>query len=193
MSAVSSTPTVREPMSLDEFFALDVVLAELVDGQPVFMSTPRVFHQIVSSRLCRALDPACPSDAFVLAAPMDWVLWEVPLPTVRQPDILVIPASAMHAVRITNPPRLVVEIVSESSLERDLVTKRREYALAGAANYWIVRPDRREIVVLALDGDRYAEVGRVEGDGRLAVTEPFPVTLDGAALFAGWVPEDPLG
>lgn len=193
MSAVSSIPIVREPMSLDEFFALDVVLAELVDGQPVIMSSPKIFHQVVAHRLSGALGETCPPDRLVLPAPMDWVLWEVPQATVRQPDLMVVPARFMHEVRVTQPPQLVVEIVSDSSVERDLVTKRREYARAGASNYWIVSPERREVVVLTLDGDRYTEVGRVEGDGRLAVTEPFPVTLDGAALFAGWVPEDPLG
>ena len=46
----SACPIMREPMSLDEFFALDVVLAELVDGQPVFLSSPAVRHQHLLSR-----------------------------------------------------------------------------------------------------------------------------------------------
>jgi len=46
------------------------------------------------------------------------------------------------------------------------------------------------LVVLRLEGERYTEVGRVEGDGRLAVAEPFPVTLDGTALF-GDPPDEP--
>ena len=53
-----------------------------------------------------------------------------------------------------------------------------------------MHPARRELVVLRLEGERYTEVGRVEGDGRLAVTEPFPVTLVGTALF-GDLPDGP--
>ena len=190
MSAAPVTPIVREPMSLDEFFALDVVLAELVDGQPVILSSPNVFHQVVLTRLMRTLFVGCPPDLLVLPAPMDWVLWEMPAATVRQPDIMVVPAWLRHAVRVTTPPVLAVVVVSDSSVERDLVAKRREYAKAGAAHYWLVHPARRELVVLRLEGERYTEVGRVEGDGRLAVTEPFPVTLVGTALF-GDLPDGP--
>ena len=60
--------------------------------------------------------------------------------TVRQPDLLVLPRD----VDIARPhveahaAALVVEVVSPSSIERDWVTKRREYAAAGIPNYLIV-------------------------------------------------------
>ncbi len=56
---------------------------------------------------------------------------------------------------------LVMEVVSDSpqDRERDLVTKRREYAEAGIAEYWIVDPETESITVLTLveDSNVYAE------------------------------------
>ena len=89
----SACPIMREPMSLDEFFALDVVLAELVDGQPVFLSSPAVRHQHLLFQIALALEARRPSSLMILPAPMDWVLWQVPRATVRQPDLLVVPAT----------------------------------------------------------------------------------------------------
>ena len=179
----SACPIMREPMSLEEFFALDIVLAELVDGQPVFLSSPAVRHQRLLVQLLLALEARRPPSLMILPAPMDWVLWQVPRATVRQPDLLVVPADTVNDQRITAPPRLVVEIISPDSQERDLVAKRRDYSRAGCPTYWIAHPERHELVVLQLDGDEYRETARLEGDGRLLLAEPFPVELDGRRLF----------
>ena len=152
----------RHPLSLDEFFSLDVVLAELVDGQPVFMSSPGVLHQRVSHRLSRILETACPPGYEVLPAPMDWVLWEVPQATVRQPDLAVVRYEPGDRPRLVEPPLLVVEIVSPTSQERDLVAKRRDYARAGAEHYWLVDPQTPLVVCLRRrDADGYDEVARL--------------------------------
>jgi Uma2 family endonuclease len=57
---------------------------------------------------------------------------------------------------------LVVEIVSPDHPERDTEQKRREYAEAGIAEYWIVNPLNeldQTIAVLTLDGTSYREHG----------------------------------
>jgi Uma2 family endonuclease len=190
MSSPTACPIVREPMSLDEFFALDVVLAELVDGQPVFMSSPAARHQHLVVQILLALEAHRSADLIILPAPMDWVLWEVPTATVRQPDLLVVPADTVLHQRVTVPPVLVVEVISPDSLERDLVAKRRDYAQARCQHYWLAHPDRRELVTLDLDGDHYVEAGRRLRGGRLTLDAPFPITLDATRLFAGLPPDD---
>ncbi|MCI0680895.1 MAG: Uma2 family endonuclease [Gemmataceae bacterium] len=79
---------------------------------------------------------------------------------------------------------LVMEVVSEGeeSRQRDLVTKRDEYARAGIAEYWIVDPELHRITVLALDGNAYREHG-VFGAGQTATSALLPgysVTVDDA-------------
>lgn len=56
---------------------------------------------------------------------------------------------------------LVMEVVSgdERGRERDLDTKRRDYAEAGIPVYWVVDPLRDRIIVLTLRDGRYERVG----------------------------------
>ena len=121
---------------------------------------PSPLHQRIVKYLFRMLE------AFVLALNSGEVLF-APLPVrlwsgkYRDPDIVY-----LRPGRITDPRRqpqgadLAIEVVSEDDRERDLVTKRDEYARAGIAEYWIVAPKEHTITVLALDGQTY----RVHGD-----------------------------
>ena len=181
-STIAPMELLREPMSLDEFFQLDDVLVELVDGQPIVSPAPAVSHQRVLMALIRLLLPSLPGGFEVLPAPVDWVLWAGARPTVRQPDLMVVADSVLQGARITQPPLLVVEIVSSSSIERDLVATRRDYARAGAPHYWIVLPDVPEVVCLRLVNGEYVEDQRSVGHQPVALTEPFDVCIVAAAL-----------
>jgi Uma2 family endonuclease len=72
---------------------------------------------------------------------------------------------------------LVLEVVSPDKPERDLVTKRGDYAEAGIPDYWIVNPDTEMVTVLRLQGGVYVEHG-VFGRGE-AASSPL---LDGFAV-----------
>ena len=119
----------------------------------------------------------------MLPSPIDWVLWAGPRATVRQPDIAVVKVEQARAVRLTEPPLLVVEVLSPSSVERDLVAKRRQYAQAGCEHYWIVSPFVPEIVALRAVGDEYVEVRRLVGGAVGRLDEPVALSLDPADLL----------
>jgi hypothetical protein len=73
----------------------------------------------------------------------------------REPDVVVVLPAKAHLVRETfvdGPPDLVVEVVSDDSVERDYETKRAEYAAAGIPEYWIVDP-RSDLVDALFDLD----------------------------------------
>lgn len=74
---------------------------------------------------------------------------------------------------------LVVEVVSESDPDRELIDKRKEYAAAGIREYWIVDPRDRSMVVLSLEesNGQYVEAGRYE-TGQSAIS----VLLDGFSI-----------
>ena len=179
-------PVVREPMSLEEYFALAVELAELVDGQPVLVSAGTGPHQVAVFELGRLLADAAPPGYRVVPAPIDWVLWDVPRATVRQPDLVVVTHEQARSRRLTEAPLLVVEVLSPSSIERDLVAKRAEYARAGCGHYWIVNLDVPELVALRASSEhgRYDEVARLAGGTVGCLTEPFRVELDPDVLSA---------
>jgi Uma2 family endonuclease len=71
----------------------------------------------------------------------------------REPDIVFL--LAQHADRRGDKywrgADLVMEVVSEDDPDRELVTKRVEYAQAGICEYWLLDPRDRTVTVLALD------------------------------------------
>jgi Uma2 family endonuclease len=75
----------------------------------------------------------------------------------RIPDLIVWSEAQTDGVWLpVGDVLLVVEIVSPGSEGMDLVTKRREYAGAGIAQYWIVEQDAPQTVTMhRLDGDAY--------------------------------------
>jgi Uma2 family endonuclease len=105
----------------------------------------------------------------------------------REPDIVFLrPERTCNRQRWPEGADLVMEVVSDGSedRERDLDIKRREYAAAGIAEYWIVDPKEQQITVLTLDSQTYREHGMF-GPGTQATSVLLPgfaVTVE--AVFA---------
>jgi Uma2 family endonuclease len=132
-------------------------LVELSEGQIEVLPMPKPFHQRIVRYLFRVLE-AC------VAAIGSGEVFFSPLPIrlgpgkYRDPDLVF-----LNPGRITDPQHqpegadLVIEVVSddEEDRQRDLVTKRREYAQARIAEYWIVDPKTETISVLVLAGTEY--------------------------------------
>jgi Uma2 family endonuclease len=160
---------------------------ELVDGQLEELVPPRPFHSWSGGRIFSELDrylEVHEPDGF-------WGV-ELDIPTVpffgRRPDFAYYsPADAtridLAANRVLGVPTLVVEVVSEEDEARDTVTKREEYARAGIPHYWIVDPQRRTALTLALRGAVYEVAGEFSGDEALT-SALFPgLALPLARLF----------
>jgi len=167
--------------SEEDYLALDTNRpVEFCDGRIEVLETPTALHQLITAFLYRALfgfvDPRSLGVVLPAAYPV-----RLRAGKYREPDVLFI--SSAHAARLRNEyaegADLVMEVVS-SDRQRDLVRKRREYALAGIPEYWIVDPERETITVLALDGDRYAEHGVfTRGDTAASKLLPgFGVSVD---------------
>lgn len=77
-----------------------------------------------------------------------------PEPTVRRPDVMVLSETAPRGLSRQDPGdvALVVEVVSPTSRERDLVWKVREYAAAGIPAYLVVDPDSDALTLHTLPG-----------------------------------------
>jgi Uma2 family endonuclease len=173
------------PVDVDEFLARPATSerVELVDGVVVVTPSASPLHQLGAQSLADALRANRPDGWAVFANPIDWLLQLPSGPRVRQPDVAVIAADQVAVHPQVRPPLLVAEVLSPDSAERDLVTKRAEYAAAGAQHYWIASVDEPSVLVLRLDGDAYIEVGRWDGDDLLAVEAPWPVRLRPTALL----------
>lgn len=88
------------------------------------------------------------------------------LATVRLPDLAILSEEAALALEGASrsiitydmpPPQLVVEVVSPGQANRDYRHKRSEYAARGISEYWIVDPDKEQVLILVWTDGLYEE------------------------------------
>lgn len=158
-------------------------LVELSDGSIEVLPMPTPKHQKIVLFLYRVLFSfvSARSLGTLLVAPLSVRLWPGQF---REPDLALMLAE--HAGREVDDcwdgADLVVEVVSPSKLDHDLIRKRREYAEAGIPEYWIVDPQTETITVLRFDGTSYAEHGVFKrGEtATSALLDGFSVSVDAA-------------
>lgn len=143
-----------------DYLALNVNrLVELSHGRLEVLPMPSdTYQSIVGFLYTVLLAFAQQIGGVVRFAPLRLRLWPG---KIREPDLMLL--------RDRDDPRrqelywtgadLVVEVVSEDDPDRDLITKRFEYAQAGIPEYWIVDPRYQTITVLRLAGDAYETHG----------------------------------
>ena len=136
-------------------------LVEYSDGFMEFLPVPTWLHQILvdflHSRLkefvqARSLGRTAFAPLRVRIAPRQY----------REPDVLFVRRERIRDLGLpADGADLVMEVVSESQedRDRDLIVKRKEYALAGIPEYWIVDPKTQTITVLVLSGTEYVVRG----------------------------------
>jgi Uma2 family endonuclease len=126
-------------------------LVEFSDGVLEVLPMPSETHQLIVLFLYRTLFAyaATRGVGTVLTAPLRVKLWEGKF---REPDIVFLLAenAARRGNKFWRGADLVMEVVSEDDPQRDLDSKRTEYAQAGIREYWIVDPHDRTITVLTL-------------------------------------------
>ncbi len=156
---------------------------ELIEGILLAAPRPASMHQRAMVRIAAELDRQLPSELTALADYEVVVDSSFP-PTVRAPDVVVVPNGPAE----DNPPRLLaadvvlaVEIVSPGTRRTDRVTKPAEYAEAGIPHYWLVDLDPPVTLTAHLLVDGAYEVV-AEGSSTLDLTAPVPIRLDVAGL-----------
>jgi Uma2 family endonuclease len=134
---------------------------EILDGEHYVSASPVPYHQFVSGRLYVQLYHLVFARALgtVFHAPIDVHLSIV---DVVVPDLIVILKEGEGIIgpkKVEGAPDLVVEILSESTKDRDQTLKKERYRLAGVPEYWIVDPDRHVVRQFVLQRERYRLVG----------------------------------
>ena len=130
---------------------------ELINGELLMTPSPIPNHQRVSGKLEFILRKFVTGNNLgeVFDAPCDVYLDNE---NVVQPDILFISKDRLGIIgekNIQGPPDLLIEIISEHSVYRDMVQKKRLYARFGVKEYWIVIPEEEEIEVYILKDNAY--------------------------------------
>jgi len=179
------------PITREEWRVLagDRGLSEWVDGEVVTFMPPRTVHQELIAWLVQVIG------LFVRMAELGRVIpapYEMRLPrSSREPDLVFVARAnegRIGPARLDGPADLVVEVVSDDSVARDQLEKRREYEAAGVQEYWIMDPREGKRTFLALArGD----------DGRFVAIEPDPqghvhsVVIPGLWVDPAWLWQEP--
>jgi Uma2 family endonuclease len=162
---------------------------EVINGVLYMTTAPSTFHQWIVRRLDRFVGmPLEDQDlAYVFTAPIGLLM---PGCDPVQPDFVVVRktnGAIIHNRRIRGVPDLIAEVLSPSNAEQDTKTKRAAYAQAGVPEYWIVRPDSRDVLRYSqpdvLLGD-YTQATLIEPAAEL-VSATLPARVLVANLFAG--------
>jgi Uma2 family endonuclease len=155
-------------------------LVEFTDGFLELLPTPTDYHQAIAQLLLYVFDGFLkPLGGKVRIAPLRLRIRKGKF---REPELLLLLSAAdrRRQDRFWTGADLVVEIVSPNKPERDLVSKRRDYAAAGVAEYWIIDPSNETILVLVLNKKRYRRLGSFARGGvaRSSLLQGFQLGVD---------------
>lgn len=133
---------------------------ELAGGTIEVLPPPTDEHQATAAFLFASLHVFVSAYDLgkVRLAPMRLRLWPG---TFRVPDVIFLATGREHLRRVQywSGADLVMEVVNDDDRERDLVTKRHEYAQAGIDEYWTIDAREQRVTVLRRDGESYVEHG----------------------------------
>jgi Uma2 family endonuclease len=195
-------------MTIDAFLAWQMGQEqrfELVDGQPRAMTGARIRHDRVVANLLRVLGvqfraTGNPCDAFT-----GDIAIIVPAGNVRRPDVSVLCPPFDDLATASSNPRLVAEVLSDSTENVDRIVEMEEYkAIPGLDYILLAAPDVAEIVFWSRNAgaqwqhqafhDRGATLDLPRLDVRLPLTDVYDrVTLRTPAGPRLVWPDEPAG
>ena len=152
---------------------------ELRDGELIEMAPQSNIHSRIKTELGHALISAVRGAGLDLVVNIE-VSVKLDAARVPEPDIVVCVPNAVRVLVPVELVRLAVE-VSWSTIEDDLGWKRRAYAQAGIAEYWVADLARRQVL-------RFAALGTGTDGGyadplTVAFGEPLPsLTIPGLTV-----------
>jgi Uma2 family endonuclease len=162
---------------------------EIIAGVLYMTTAPSFFHQWVVRRLDHYLGLPLEQQglAFGATAPIGLVM---PGCDPVQPDFVLVRRANAQIIadrRVRGVPDLIAEVLSPGNQEQDTGTKRHAYARAGVPEYWIVRPETRDLLVCRTPDTALGDYTFTQLVGPDERVQPlaFPIVLVVADLFAG--------
>jgi prevent-host-death family protein len=143
-------------VSYEEFLEISeksTLRMELLNGEIYILASPNIGHQEVLGRLYIMFSEYFKGKKCrVFLAPFDVRLKkkDIKTPDVFQPDVLVacdLENNVSEKGRYMGTPTLVVEILSDSTRNKDMVDKLNTYMLSGVKEYWIIDIKQESILI----------------------------------------------
>lgn len=182
--------TIEEYLTYDDgtgkrYELVDGVIAPMAQGTGKHGGIIEFLNDEFRAEIKRCNSPWTSKDMKIAVQSPRGTRWE----TARVPDVLVLPLEQWDAMADReafiplneNPPLLVVEVISPSTIEADYRAKYAEYAVLDIPEYWIVDPIESRVTVCSLQGGAYKDQ-TFTGDSPI-ISPTFP----GLKLTAGQV------
>jgi Uma2 family endonuclease len=164
----------RVKMTFEEFEKMNEEASnryEFIDGEVYMLGAPNVYHQRVVSRLHIAMDrylTGISCDVFV--SPFDVTLYRrgnEKFTNIVQPDLLIAcdwRIDTNEKGRYTGIPRLLVEVLSPGNTEKEMFTKLDLYRDSGVEEYWVIDPQRGNVIIYKFENYGILETKVFSGD-----------------------------
>lgn len=171
----------EELYTMEDIYALpDGERAELIDGKIYYMAPPTRIHQKISWKLHQAIANYIDSkngECEVYAAPFAVFLNNDDINYV-EPDISVIcDKSKLDEKGCYGAPDWIIEIVSSGSRRMDYFVKLFKYRTAGVKEYWIVDPDKKQIMIYQFKNETMEQYSFGE-DVSAGIYEDFLIRIE---------------
>jgi Uma2 family endonuclease len=181
---------VQGEWTVEDYLALSTnQLVEFSNGFVEVLPMPSPSHQRIVFFLQRMLWLFVTERRLgeVLSAPLPIELWSKKF---REPDLIFVSKAklAQQSAKFWRNVDLVVEVVSPDDPGCDYQDKRKEYARAGIAEYWIVDPQKKVVTVLVLQGDAYHVHGELKPGMQLTSVLLAGFTLPVSDIFTAALP-----
>lgn len=179
-------------VSYEEFMEISeksTLRMELINGEIYLLPSPNIAHQEILGRLYLLFNEYFKGKKCrVFLAPFDVHLKKKDMntPDVVQPDVLVacdLENNVTEKGRYIGTPDLVIEILSDSTRNKDMIDKLNSYMLSKVKEYWVVDPKQETIVIYSFDSEEIDRIKTFE-KGTIAHSMLFDgLNADVANLF----------
>jgi Uma2 family endonuclease len=139
------------PLTFDDLELIpdDLLRYEVLQGELITSKSPGTLHQQTHRKLFVLLDNAVQAVAIgeVISGPyaVELTRWDITLP-----DLIVIHRDQHQQLterRFIGAPFLIMEIVTAESARFDYVRKAALYTRVRVPEYWVIDPERRQIII----------------------------------------------
>lgn len=121
---------------------------ELIDGNLIKMETPTVIHQMILSEILSQVGTFIyerKENCLPLISPLD-VQLDKDDKTMLQPDLIIVcDQSIVKKACVFGAPDFILEVLSLSTMRKDIIVKSMKYSNAGVKEYWMIDPNSKKI------------------------------------------------
>jgi Uma2 family endonuclease len=140
---------------------------EWVEGMVIKLSPIAEEHDSIFQFLIRLLRDYLDETGEAILHTAPFVMKIIPGAPGREPDLQIIVkerANIVHETMVAGPADIVIEIVSQESIDRDYKTKLAEYEAGAVREYWLLDPIFRKTSFYYLGDDGKYQLIKLEHD-----------------------------